>query len=208
MEQSVRRIVRLDIVDERIEFLAKNGVFILGGGVDLSTFYGVLTGVLPILYSENKKPIWVILNSPGGDIFQGLAVYDLLKAVAQQGVSVNVVGIGMVASMAVCIMQAATRRYAFPNTQFTIHQASLAGDGDRQEVNEMVEAAKELGRLNEIVLNIIAERSGMGMEELMRISKKTDYSIGAYHAKEFGPHGLIDEVVTTFPFPILFPING
>lgn len=205
VEQSIRRVMRLDPIDEKIEFLADKGIFFLGGGIDTVTFFGLFTGILPKLYSfGNKKKIWVVLDSPGGDIFQGLAIHDLLKAVAMQGVEVNIIGIGMVASMAVCIMQSATKRYAFPNTQFTVHQASMSGDGERQEVNEMIETAKEIERINEIVLKIISERSGMGMEELMRISNKTDYSVGADKAtaQKFGPHGLIDEVVTTFPFQI------
>lgn len=202
MEQPVRRSVRLDPVDEKISFLAEKGVFVMGGGIDINVFFGFFMGILSTLYSENKKPIWIILDSHGGDIFQGLALYDFFKAISKQGVEVNIVGIGMVASVAACIMQAGTRRYAFPNTQFTIHQASLSGEGDPQEVNQLMENAKELERLNGIVMNIVAERSGMDMKMLMDLTKKTDYSISADKAKEFGQHGLIDEVITTFPFQI------
>ncbi|KKS13755.1 MAG: ATP-dependent Clp protease proteolytic subunit 2 [Candidatus Yanofskybacteria bacterium GW2011_GWA1_41_6] len=185
-----------------MEFFANKGIFILGGDIDIDSFYGLLTGVLPVIYYKNKEPIWVFLNSCGGDILQGLAIHDILVAVAKHGIVVNILGMGVVASMAVCIMQAATKRFAFPNTQFTIHQASLTGDGGTQEVNELIENAKEVERVNEIVLKIIAERSGVDLEGLKSISKKTDYSIGADKAKEFGQHGLIDEVITTFPFPI------
>lgn len=201
----IRRHVDMDIVDEKMELLADKGIFILGGEVGMESFYQLLVGILPKLYFQRDKRIWVILNSPGGDIFQGFAIYDFLKAIANQGVEVNIVGTGMVASMAVCIMQAGTKRYAFPNTQFTVHQASLSSSGDQhQEVNEMIETAKEVKRINEIVLGIIAERSGMEMEELMKISKKTDYSVDAKNAiaDKFGPRGLIDEVVVTFPFDI------
>ena len=186
--EQLRRSVQLDAVDEKMEFFANKGIFILGGDIDIDSFYGLLTGVF--------------LNSCGGDILQGLAIHDILVAVAKHGIVVNILGMGVVASMAVCIMQAATKRFAFPNTQFTIHQASLTGDGGTQEVNELIENAKEVERVNEIVLKIIAERSGVDLEGLKSISKKTDYSIGADKAKEFGQHGLIDEVITTFPFPI------
>lgn len=201
----IRRHVDLDIVDEKMEFLADKGIFILGGDVCMESFYQLMVGILPKLYSQRDKRVWVILNSPGGDIFQGFAIYDFLKAIANQGIEVNIVGMGMVASMAVCIMQAGTKRYAFPNTQFTVHQASLSSSGEQhQEVNEMVEMAKEVERINEIVLGIMSERSGMKMEELMRISKKTDYSVSAKEAvaDKFGPRGLIDEVITMFPFQI------
>lgn len=200
----IRRHINMDIIDEKMELLADKGIFILGGDVCMESFYQLLVGMLPKLYFQKDKKVWVILNSPGGDIFQGFAIYDFLKAIANQGIEVNVIGIGMVASMAVAIMQAGTKRYAFPNTQFTVHQASLSSSGEQQEVNEMVEMAKEVERINEAVLKIISKRSGMKMEELMRISKKTDYSVGASEAiaGKFGPHGLIDEVTTTFPFQI------
>ncbi|KKR02541.1 MAG: ATP-dependent Clp protease proteolytic subunit [Candidatus Yanofskybacteria bacterium GW2011_GWA1_39_13] len=200
----VRRHVDLDIVDEKMEFLADKGIFILGGDVCMESFYALLVGILPKLYTQRDRRVWVILNSPGGDIFQGFAMYDFLKAIANQGVEVNVVGMGMVASMAVCIMQAGTKRYAFPNTQFTVHQASLSGGDQSQEVNEMIETAREVERINKIVLGIISERSGMDMEELLKISKKTDYSVDARNAiaGKFGPQGLIDEVITMFPFQI------
>ena len=169
----------------------------------MNMFFMLFANLMPFLYSTSKKPLWVFINSPGGDIFQGLAIHDFFKALRNHGIEINIVGMGLVASMAVSILQAGTRRYAFPNTQFTVHQASLTGGGDRQqEVNEVVEQAKELERLNEIVLETIDERSGMNMEELKRLSKKTDYSVSAESAKRFGPNGLIDEIVTTFPFSL------
>jgi len=196
----LHRSVKIDAIDEKIELLGERGIFIIGSEIDQSTVGGLFVNVLPKLSHDDKKPIWVVLDSPGGSILQGFAVHDFLKALTLQGWEVNVLGLGQVASMAVCIMQAATKRYAFPNTQFTVHQASRSGGSDDQEVNELEEIAEELKRLNGIVLKIVAERSGMDLEELKKLSKKTDYSLDANMAKDFGQNGLIDEVVTTFPF--------
>lgn len=202
MEKPMRRSVILDAIDEKIELLGQRNFFVIGSEIDQSTLGGLFANLFTRLMPENKKPLWVMLDSPGGSFHQGLAVYDLLRAIALQGWDVNIISIGQVASMAVCILQAGTKRYAFSNTQFTVHQASLSGDGDPQEVNRLMENAKELERLNETVLKIVAERSGMDLQELLKISKKTDYSMDADTAKRFGKHGLIDEVITTFPFPI------
>lgn len=197
------RSVRIDAIDEKLETLANKGIFMLGGPIDLGSVGGLLTNVLPMLSFEDKKPIWVLLDSPGGDITQGFAVHDFLRALVEQEWQVNILCIGQVASMAVAIMQAGTKRYSFPNTQFTIHQASLYSEGDdRIEVNKMAEETRELKRLNHIVLKIIADRSGIEMRQLLKRSKKTDYSINAEEAKKFGQHGLIDEIVTTFPFKL------
>lgn len=201
MEHVPRRSVILDAVDEKMELLAKKNIFIVGGEIDFNTVGGLFANLFTRLSAENKK-LWIILDSPGGNVQQGLAVHDFLRALDLQGYEVNIIAIGQVASMAICILQAGTKRYAFPNTQFTIHQVSLCGDGDPQEVNQLMENAKELERLNEVVLKIIAERSGMDLQVLMKISKKTDYSVDAYNAKGFGQNGLVDEIVTTFPFEI------
>ena len=202
MEQSVSRLIKIDAVDEKLELLANKSIFLVGGEIDHSTVGGLFANLFTKLSPENKRPLWVILDSPGGSIHQGLAVYDFLRAIALQGWEVNIISIGEVASMAVCILQAGTKRYAFPSTQFTVHQASLIGESDPQEVNKLMENAEELKRLNEIVLKIVAERSGMDLKELMFLSNKTDYSISSDKAREFGSHGLIDEVVDTFPFQI------
>jgi len=202
VEQSVCRSVRLDSVDEKLELLADRGIFIIGGEIDAGTVGGLFANLFTKLTPETKKPLWIMLDSPGGSIYQGLAVYDFLRAVALQGWEVNIISVGDVASMAVCILQAGTKRYSFPNTQFTVHQASMSGEGEHQEVNKLLESAEELKRLNKVVFKIVAERSGMDMKELLNLSRKTDYSISADKAKGFGPHGLIDEVVATFPFQI------
>ena len=203
MRTQPQRIVELDSVDEKLELLAHKGIYILGGAIDIASMAGLTANIITRLSSLDKIPMWILLNSPGGDIIQGLAVYDLIKAIAGQGWEINIIGLGQVASMAVCIMQAGTKRYALSNTQFTIHQASLFSEAeDRVEVNKMVEDTKELKRLNHIILKIIAERSGMDMRQLLRRSKKTDYTLDTTAAKEFGERGLIDEIITTFPFQL------
>lgn len=203
MRTQPQRIVELDSVDEKLELLAHKGIYMLGGPIDIASMAGLTANIITKLSSLDKMPMWILLNSHGGDIVQGLAIYDLIKAIAEQGWEINVIGLGQVASMAVCILQAGTKRYALPNTQFTIHQASLYSEAeDRKEVNKMDEDTKELKRLNYVVLKIIAERSGMDMRQLLRRSKKTDYTLDTTAAKKFGERGLIDEVVTTFPFQL------
>lgn len=204
MEQTTpRRSVRLDAVDEKIEILANKGIYLLAGPIDYGAVGGIFANLFTRFSSENSQRIWVVLDSPGGNLHQGLAVYDLFRAIALRGWEVNIISLGQVASMAVCILQAGTRRYSFPNAQFTIHQASLHSKGEQiSEVNQLNEEAKELKRVNHIVLKIIAERSGMEIKELLRRSKKTDYSMDASSAKVFGKNGLIDEIITYLPFQL------
>lgn len=197
----VRSVVRTSVVEHKRETLIKKNVFFLVGIIDGRMSYTLL---MDLVYQKLTEPVegpmWAIINSPGGILEQGLAIYDTLQMLAKTGTQVNTVAIGDMASMAVSILQAGTRRYSLPNSQFTLHQARLSGIGDRQEVNALMDIAKELERQNKIVLQIIAERSGMPMEELFEVSKKTDFSMNAQAALKFGEHGLVDEVITSLPF--------
>ncbi len=198
---NAKPVIRTSVVEHKLETLIKKNVFFLVGIIDCRMSYTLL---MDLVYQKLTKPVegpmWAIINSPGGMLEQGLAIYDTMQMLAKTGTQVNTVAIGDMASMAVSILQAGTRRYSLPNSQFTLHQAALGGVPGRQEVNSLMDIAKELERQNKIVLQIIAERSGMPMEELFELSKKTDFSMNAQAALKFGKHGLIDEVITSLPF--------
>ena len=199
----IRSMIRTSVVDHKLETLMKKNVFFLVGVVDCRMSSTLLMDLVYQKLTEPVEgPVWAIINSPGGLLGQGLAVYDTLRMFAEKGMQVNTVAIGDMASMAVCVLQAGTRRYSLPNAQFVVHQArGLPGIGeDLPEVNELLESAKESERQNKIVLQIIADRCGMPMGKLFEISKKTDCAMNAEAALKFGKHGLIDEVVTSLPF--------
>ena len=96
-----------------------------------------------------------------------------------------------------------TKRYSLPNTQFLVHQIrQTLPFFQQEEVNEGRERQQEMDRINDIVMKMIADRAGMSLDEIKRLSEKKNYWVNADDAKKFGTHGLIDEVVTAFPFPI------
>lgn len=200
---NTRSVVRTNVVEHKLETLMKKNVFFLVGVVDGRMSSTLLMDLVYQRITEPAEgPMWVIINSPGGLLGQGLAVYDTLRMFAEKGTQVNTVAVGDMASMAVCVLQAGTRRYSFPNTQFVVHQArGLPGAGeDLPEVSELLESAKELERQNKIVLQIVAQRCGMPMGKLFEVSKKTDFAMDVQAALTFGKHGLIDEVITSLPF--------
>lgn len=205
-----RRIIQLSTAQNKLEKLFDNNILFLPGVIDENVSLSITLDVLYAGISKqfsNRDPLWVIINSCGGEISQGFAIYDILKMLVESGREVYTVGLGEVASMAVCILQVGTRRFSFPSTQFTIHQASIYQEDERTEVNQLLENAKELERINRIVLTVISKRSGMEMEELFKLSNKTDHTIDSNSALKFGTHGLIDEVVTCLPFmkPVMKP---
>lgn len=138
----------------------------------------------------------VVLNTPGGDVEHGLAIYDTIRMLVASGTEVHVVGLGRVASMGTVIMQAGSRRIATPNTQFLVHQISVTIDYYKsEEVTEVEERAAETKRLNDVVMGIIAKGTGHTLEELKSRCTKKNLWMNAESAQCFGRRGLIDEVI-------------
>ena len=161
------RVTRYSIIDEKYAFFQDQGVLFLEAEIDEA-----IASIFPLelmhLHKnfDTSKPIWVMLNSPGGLVHYGLGIHDSIKMITATGRVVNVLGTGLVASMATVILQAGTRRYSLPNTQFLLHQVSEFIIFKREEVTEQEERAEETKRINNIVMNIIANRSGADVDDL------------------------------------------
>ena len=133
-----------------------------------------------------------------------LAIYDCIATLKESGIRVDILSLGLVASMGTIILQAGTRRLSAPHTQFLVHQVSQTiGFFKSEEVSELGERAVELERINTVVMDIIAERSEISLVELKAMCKKKDYWMDAADALRFGRKGLIDEI-TTKPLSNLF----
>ena len=196
-----KKVMRLEPGDEKRYSLAEKGVLILSDEIDGSASYSFALDFVYRHLMGDKAKVWIFLNSPGGDVAEGFAIFDLIKALAASGLEVNILGVGCVASMATAIMQAGTKRYALPNTQFLVHQVrEVLPFFKMEEVNEGRERQQEKDRINDIVMKMIADRVGMSLDEIKKLSEKKDYWLDAQSAKKFGTHGLIDEVITAFPF--------
>jgi ATP-dependent Clp protease, protease subunit len=107
--------------------------------------------------AESKDPITIRLTTPGGSVVHGLALYDTIKQIEAQGIEVNIVGIGYVASMGTILMQAATHREMTENASFMVHEISSALPKEKLfAMEDSVEYDKKLwARL----ANILAARS-------------------------------------------------
>ncbi len=158
-----------------------------------------LTKIEPPMEGGKKKPIWIVLDSCGGDVFAGLAIYDLIKAAVADGTEVNILGKGLVASMATAVLQSGSKRLVLPHTQFLVHEISQSIFDVIEKVSAGEERVEEGKRVNLIVMGIIAERAGIGVDELIKISKKKDCWYDAQGALKVGSHGLADEIITSLP---------
>lgn len=184
----------MDTGDELFGYYTERGIFYLDSEIEEGMPSMFSMSLLKYHSRADKdKPILVILNSPGGQTNQGFAIYDVLRMIALDGRLVNILCMGTVASMATFVLQAGTKRFSLPHTQFLIHEVSQFTFGE-EKVSEGEERVGENRRINTIVMNGISKRIGMDPIELVRLSKKKDYWLSAEDALKLGEHGLIDEI--------------
>jgi ATP-dependent Clp protease protease subunit len=167
--------------------LLRDRIVFLGSEVDDWTANVVIAQLLFLQMDDPKKDIHMYINSPGGSITAGLAIYDTMQFVT---CDINTYCLGMAASMGAVLLTAGTKgkRYALPNSDIMIHQASGGARGTASDVARTVEF---LYRLNRRVKRIIAHHSGKPIEEVDRDCERDTYLT----AEEAKAYGLIDEVV-------------
>ena len=168
--------------------LMKDRIIFLGNEVNDYTGNEIIAQLLFLQMDDPKKDIHLYINSPGGSITAGLAIYDTMQFLT---CDVNTYCIGMAASMGAVLLCAGTKgkRYALPNSDIMIHQASGGARGTASDVERTVEF---LYKLNRRTKSIIAHHTGQSLEKVNRDCDR-DYFMTAQEAKDYG---LVDEVVT------------
>ena len=138
--------------------------------------------------SDPKKMINIYINSPGGIISSGLAIYDTIRFI---GIDVSTYCIGQAASMSALLLSAGTKgkRYALPNSRIMIHQPHGGITGTSADIHIQ---AKEIIRNKRLLSEIIAEHTGQPLEKVIEDSDR-DFFMSAEEAVTYG---IIDKVVT------------
>lgn len=171
--------------------LLKERIIFLTGGVndDVSS---LVCAQLLFLESENPtKDIAFYINSPGGIVSSGLAIYDTMRYIRPD---VSTVCVGQAASMGSLLLCAGTpeKRYALPNSRVMVHQPSGGAQGQAADIEIQ---AREILKLRERLNQIYAEHTGQDLETIEKAMDRDNF-MAPDEAKEFG---LIDEVVTQRP---------
>lgn len=169
--------------------LMKDRIIFLGDEVNDYVGNMIIAQLLFLQMDDPKKDIHLYINSPGGSITAGLAIYDTMQFLT---CDVNTYCIGMAASMGAVLLCSGTKgkRYALPNSDIMIHQASGGARGTAADVERTVEF---LYKLNRRTKGIIAHHTGQPVEKVNRDCDR-DYFMTAQEAKEYG---LVDEVVSS-----------
>ncbi|WP_332695338.1 ATP-dependent Clp endopeptidase proteolytic subunit ClpP [Halalkalibacter lacteus] len=167
--------------------LLKDRIIMLGSGIDDNVANSIVAQLLFLQAEDPEKDISIYINSPGGSITAGMAIYDTMQYIKPK---VSTICIGMAASMGAFLLAAGEKgkRFALPNSEVMIHQPL---GGTQGQASDIQIHAKRIIEMRESLNKILAERTGQPMEVIERDTDRDNFMI-ASKAQEYG---LIDKVI-------------
>jgi ATP-dependent Clp protease protease subunit len=167
--------------------LLKDRIVFLGTPIDDHVANLIIAQLLFLQMEDGKKDINIYINSPGGSVTAGLAIYDTMQFLT---CDVTTYCLGMAASMGAVLLCAGTKgkRFALPNSDIMIHQVSGGAQGQASDVERQVEY---MFKLKKRLIKIISQHTGKS-EDQVRLDSDRDYYMSAGEAKAYG---LVDEVI-------------
>jgi ATP-dependent Clp protease protease subunit len=167
--------------------LLKDNIIFLGTPIDDQIANLIVAQLLFLEAEDPEKDINLYINSPGGSVTAGLAIYDTMQFIRPD---VTTICVGMCASMGALLLTAGAKgkRFALPNSRILIHQPSGGMQGQATDVRIH---AEELIRIRELTSQILSKHTGQDIETIERDVERDRY-LSAVQAKEYG---LIDEVI-------------
>ncbi|MBQ8699037.1 MAG: ATP-dependent Clp endopeptidase proteolytic subunit ClpP [Schwartzia sp.] len=171
--------------------LLKDRIVFVGGPIDDSVANVVVAQLLFLEAEDPDKDIHLYINSPGGVVTAGLAIYDTMQYMRSD---VSTICIGQAASMGSLLLAAGApgKRYALPLARIMIHQPLGGAQGQSTDIQIQ---AKEILRLREIGNDILVKHTGQDREKIVQDTERDNFM----NAKEAKEYGLIDEVISMRP---------
>ena len=168
--------------------LLKDNIIFISTPIDDQIANLIVAQLIFLEAEDPEKDISLYINSPGGSITAGMAIYDTMQFIRAD---VSTLCVGQCASMAALLLAAGAKgkRFALPNSRILIHQPSGGAEGQATDIRIM---AEEIIRMRELTSNILAKHSGQDYEQIERDVER-DRIMSSMQAKEYG---LIDEVIT------------
>ena len=167
--------------------LLKERIIFMGTSIDDNVANLVIAQLLFLQSEDPEKDISIYINSPGGVVTAGLAIYDTMQFLK---CDITTYCVGQAASMGAVLLAAGTKgkRFALPNARIMIHQPLGGAQGQATDINIQ---AQEIMRIKQILNGILAEHSGRSIEDLEKDTDRDNF-MSAEQAVEYG---LVDEVV-------------
>lgn len=167
--------------------LLKDRIIFIGTQIDDFVANAIVAQLLFLQMEDPKKDIHIYINTPGGSVTAGMAIYDTIRFMRCDVVTYC---IGQAASMGTILLAAGTKgkRYALPNSRIMIHQPTGGATGQASDISI---AAKEIIRWRKVINEILSKHSGKSVEQIEKDSDR-DYFMTAEEAKAYG---LVDSVI-------------
>lgn len=179
------------------DVLFGNREIFLTKSVDDDTSTDLIKQLMVLEKLDPEKEITFYINSPGGEVISGLAVYDYIRLMKAP---VRTVCIGTAASMGAMLFLAGDKREMLPHTRLMIHDPAYGGgDMAGKKPHELQQYVDKLRQIQEIIVDIIAEKTGRSQEEIFEKTKEDSY-FNATEAIEYGlATGVVTETNREFP---------
>jgi ATP-dependent Clp protease protease subunit len=169
--------------------LLKERIIFLGMPIDDQVANVIVAQLLFLSHEDPEKEIKMYINSPGGVIYAGLAIYDTMQIISNP---ISTVAIGVTASFGTVLLTAGTkgRRYALPNATIHMHQPLGGAQG---QATDIAIQAKQIMRLKSLLNDVMAKHTGQPLEVIERDLDR-DYYLDAKQAVDYG---LVDQIIET-----------
>jgi ATP-dependent Clp protease protease subunit len=169
--------------------LLKERIIFLAGVINDYTANAIIAQLLLLSAQDSKKDIQLYVNSPGGSVTAGLAIYDTMQYVKPD---VSTVCVGMAGSMAAVLLAVGEKgkRFALPNAEIMLHQVAGGATGQAADIQI---AAKQILKMKDKLNRILVKHTGQPLEKIEKDTDR-DFYLSGDEAKKYG---LIDEVIKT-----------
>lgn len=166
--------------------LLNDRIILIFGEINDLTSQSVIAQLLYLESLSCDKPIYIYINSPGGHVTSGLAIYDVMNYIKSEVITI---GMGLCASLGAFLLATGNKRYALPNTKVMIHQPLGRSEG---QATDMMIVAKEIINTRSRLNKILSLKTNKPIEKIEKDSER-DYYMTSEEAKEYG---LIDDILS------------
>lgn len=184
IRETAEGLNRLDVRDEMLSHRELE----LTSTVDAQSCATIIRGLLYLQRCDANAPVTLYINSPGGEVQSGLALYDVMQAVS---CPIHTVCLGMAASMAALLFIAGDERQMLPHSRVMIHDPLIGGAGVGGSALSVKARADDLMRIRDITAQVIAEHTGMPLEHVFELTARDTY----FEAEEAVAAHLADRVI-------------
>jgi ATP-dependent Clp protease protease subunit len=183
----IERTPRGEIISDVFSMLLRNRIIFLGVPIDHHVANVIVAQLLHLSNDDSDAPIQMYINSPGGQVYAGLAIYDTMQMIPNP---VSTVAVGATASFGTMLLTAGTKgqRYALPHATIHMHQPLGGAQGQASDIEIQ---AREILRLKQVLNNLLAHHTGQTVETIENDTNR-DYYMDATAAAEYG---LVDQVL-------------